>query len=91
MVRGCPGRFRGNAFPSAPGSELAERSILDALGGRRAVAIVATHGHNDHIKAAVAPAEATGEPIWLHPDDHLIHPGPLVGPARVHEDVARPW
>ena len=32
--------------------------IADAVGGRRTVAIVCTHGHNDHINAAVALAEA---------------------------------
>jgi glyoxylase-like metal-dependent hydrolase (beta-lactamase superfamily II) len=43
--------------------------ILAAIGGRRVVAIVATHGHNDHINAAPALADATGAPILLHPDD----------------------
>jgi glyoxylase-like metal-dependent hydrolase (beta-lactamase superfamily II) len=43
--------------------------ILAAIGGRSVVAIVATHGHNDHINAAAALADATGAPILLHPDD----------------------
>jgi glyoxylase-like metal-dependent hydrolase (beta-lactamase superfamily II) len=43
--------------------------ILAAVAGRRVVAIVATHGHNDHINAGAALAEATGAPILLHPDD----------------------
>ncbi len=43
--------------------------ILAAVCGRRVVAIVATHGHNDHINAGAALAEATGAPIWLHPAD----------------------
>ena len=43
--------------------------ILAAIGGRRVVAIVATHGHNDHINAAPALADATGAPILLHPAD----------------------
>ena len=37
--------------------------ILAAIGGRRVTAIVLTHGHNDHITAAVALREATGAPI----------------------------
>jgi glyoxylase-like metal-dependent hydrolase (beta-lactamase superfamily II) len=43
--------------------------ILEAIGDRSVVAIVATHGHNDHINAGPALAEATGAPILLHPDD----------------------
>ena len=52
--------------------------VVDAVGDRRVVAIVATHGHNDHINAAVALAEAVDAPILLHPDDRMlwdaIHP-----------------
>jgi glyoxylase-like metal-dependent hydrolase (beta-lactamase superfamily II) len=46
--------------------------IVDAVGGRRVVAIVCTHGHNDHINAAVPLAEVVGAPIWLHPDDRML-------------------
>jgi glyoxylase-like metal-dependent hydrolase (beta-lactamase superfamily II) len=45
------------------------RPILDAVGGRTVLGIVATHGHNDHINAGAALADATGAPILLHPDD----------------------
>jgi glyoxylase-like metal-dependent hydrolase (beta-lactamase superfamily II) len=45
------------------------RPILDAIGGRRVVGIVATHGHNDHINAGADLAEATGAPILMHPAD----------------------
>jgi glyoxylase-like metal-dependent hydrolase (beta-lactamase superfamily II) len=45
------------------------RPIVDAVAGRRVVAIVATHGHNDHINAGAALADATGAPILLHPAD----------------------
>ncbi|MDP1820101.1 MAG: MBL fold metallo-hydrolase [Acidimicrobiales bacterium] len=45
------------------------RPILDAVAGRRVTAVVATHGHNDHINAAADLAEATGAPILLHPAD----------------------
>lgn len=48
------------------------RAILDAVAGRRVVAIVATHAHNDHITAAQALREATGAPAWLHPDDRML-------------------
>ena len=46
--------------------------ILDAIGGRTVRAIVLTHGHNDHITAAVALREATGAPIWFHPADRML-------------------
>jgi glyoxylase-like metal-dependent hydrolase (beta-lactamase superfamily II) len=46
--------------------------ILDAVGGRRVTAIVLTHGHNDHITAAVALREATGAPIWFNPQDRML-------------------
>ena len=36
------------------------------------VAVVATHGHNDHINAAADLAEATGAPVWLHPADRML-------------------
>jgi glyoxylase-like metal-dependent hydrolase (beta-lactamase superfamily II) len=53
--------------------------ILEAIDGRRVVAVVGTHGHNDHINAAVRLAEATNAPILLHPSDHELW-------AQVHED-----
>ncbi len=46
--------------------------ILGAIDGRRVTAIVLTHGHNDHITAAVALREATGAPIWFHPADRML-------------------
>ncbi|MFI6444480.1 MBL fold metallo-hydrolase [Kitasatospora sp. NPDC050543] len=53
-------------------------AIAEALGGRRLVAIVCTHAHNDHVDAAPALADRTGAPILLHPDDlplwKLTHP-----------------
>ncbi|HLM07476.1 MAG TPA: MBL fold metallo-hydrolase [Blastococcus sp.] len=46
--------------------------IVESVGGRRVRAIVLTHGHNDHINAAVALREATGAPIWFHPMDRML-------------------
>lgn len=46
--------------------------IADAVAGRRVVAVLCTHGHNDHINAAVELAERVGAPIWLHPDDTML-------------------
>ncbi|MEA2686047.1 MAG: hypothetical protein QOE93_1242 [Actinomycetota bacterium] len=54
-------------------------AIAAAVGGRRVSAIVCTHGHNDHINAAVDLAAAVSAPIALHPDDRMlwdtVHPG----------------
>lgn len=46
--------------------------ITAAVDGRRVVAIVCTHGHNDHINAAVALRDAVDAPILLHPDDRML-------------------
>lgn len=46
--------------------------IIDAVAGRRVVAIVLTHGHNDHITAAVDLRAATGAPVWFNPADRML-------------------
>ena len=46
--------------------------LLEAIGGRRVRAILCTHGHNDHINAAVEVAAETDAPIALHPADHML-------------------
>jgi glyoxylase-like metal-dependent hydrolase (beta-lactamase superfamily II) len=48
------------------------RPIVDAVAGRRVTAIALTHGHNDHINAAVDLADAVDAPVWLHPDDRML-------------------
>lgn len=47
-------------------------SIVDAINGRRVKAIVLTHGHNDHINAAVPLRDVVDAPIWLHDDDRML-------------------
>lgn len=53
--------------------------IADAVNGRRVTAIALTHGHNDHINAAVALRELVDAPVLLHPADRMlwdaVHPG----------------
>jgi glyoxylase-like metal-dependent hydrolase (beta-lactamase superfamily II) len=46
--------------------------IVAAIGGRRVLAILATHGHDDHITCVPALRDATGAPVWLHPDDRVL-------------------
>jgi glyoxylase-like metal-dependent hydrolase (beta-lactamase superfamily II) len=48
------------------------RPIVDAVGNRTVLAIVCTHGHNDHVNAAVDLAQATSAPIALHPADAVL-------------------
>lgn len=43
--------------------------IIAAINGRRVVALVCTHGHNDHVNAHREVAQATGATVWLHPAD----------------------
>jgi len=54
-------------------------AITAAVGRRRVTTIVCTHGHNDHINAALDLADAVSAPIALHPDDRMlwdtVHPG----------------
>ncbi len=46
--------------------------IAAAVNGRRVKAIVLTHGHNDHINAAVPLRELLDAPILLHDSDHML-------------------
>jgi hydroxyacylglutathione hydrolase len=60
--------------------------IREVIAGRRVLAIVCTHAHDDHVRVAPQLAEALEAPILLHPDEApvwaLTHPeiepdGPL--------------
>jgi glyoxylase-like metal-dependent hydrolase (beta-lactamase superfamily II) len=48
------------------------RPIVEAVGGRRVVAVLATHGHNDHINVAATLADSVGAPVHIHPDDLML-------------------
>ena len=47
-------------------------AIAKAVNGRDVVAIALTHGHNDHINAAVALQDLVDAPILLHPADRML-------------------
>lgn len=55
------------------------QAIAAAVAGRRVVAIVCTHAHDDHVRVAPELAELVGAPVLLHPDDRVLweltHPG----------------
>jgi glyoxylase-like metal-dependent hydrolase (beta-lactamase superfamily II) len=57
--------------------------IAAAIGARRVSLIVATHGHNDHINAAVELAERVDAPIALHPADAMLWE--MIYPSRLPE------
>lgn len=46
--------------------------IIDAVGGRNVVAVICTHGHNDHITVAPELAKALDAPVFLHPADEML-------------------
>jgi len=60
-----------------PGSDAA--GLLDAVGDREVLAVICTHGHADHVAAALEVAERDEAPVALHPKDRSLwreaHPG----------------
>jgi glyoxylase-like metal-dependent hydrolase (beta-lactamase superfamily II) len=46
--------------------------IVAAVHGRHVRAILLTHGHNDHINAAVPLRAVVDAPIWLHDADRML-------------------
>ncbi|OLT45200.1 Zn-dependent hydrolase [Saccharomonospora sp. CUA-673] len=66
------------------------KAITDAVAGRNVVAVVCTHGHNDHVTHAPQLAAEFDAPVLLHPADRplweMTHPGV---PFSELEDGAR--
>ncbi|WP_156686599.1 MBL fold metallo-hydrolase [Mycobacterium sp. Marseille-P9652] len=46
--------------------------IIDAVKGRKVVAVVCTHGHNDHVTVAPELGRALDAPVLLHPADEVL-------------------
>ena len=47
-------------------------AVAEAVGARRTVAVLLTHGHDDHISAARETAELLGAPLHLNPADRML-------------------
>ncbi|HKU30511.1 MAG TPA: MBL fold metallo-hydrolase [Arthrobacter sp.] len=63
-------------------------AIVNQVRGRKVVAILLTHAHNDHIGAAREVADAVGAPIYLNAEDMVLwnQVYPDVAPDRNHND-----
>lgn len=46
--------------------------IIEAVAGRHVLAVVCTHGHNDHVTVAPALGKALDAPVLLHPADDVL-------------------
>jgi glyoxylase-like metal-dependent hydrolase (beta-lactamase superfamily II) len=53
-----------------PGTDA--RAVFDAVGDREILAVICTHGHADHVEAALGVAERDEAPVALHPKDRLF-------------------
>ena len=62
--------------------------IAAAVNGRRVKAIVLTHGHNDHINAAVPLRALVDAPILLHDSDRMLWD--VVWPGEQPDGVVTP-
>lgn len=47
-------------------------AIVEAVGKRKVLGILLTHGHDDHVRAALDAANALESQTYLHPDDHML-------------------
>jgi glyoxylase-like metal-dependent hydrolase (beta-lactamase superfamily II) len=70
---GCNAWFIGDdeeVIVVDPGTDA--RAVLDAAGDREILAVICTHGHTDHVEAALEVAERDEAPVALHPKDRLF-------------------
>ena len=67
--------------------------IVKVVDGRAVTAVLLTHGHDDHVRAAPELAAATGAELFMHPADEplwrLVHPdAPMPSPLRDGQRIA---
>lgn len=69
------------------------QAIADAVGDRDVHGILLTHGHEDHVNAALDTASALDAELWLHPADEFLwresHPESTLPTAIAHGSVFR--
>jgi len=53
-----------------PGTDPA--GVLDAVGDREVLAVICTHGHAEHVAAAIEVAERDEAAVALHPKDRML-------------------
>jgi hydroxyacylglutathione hydrolase len=58
-------------------AEAVKRLLADS--NRTPVAVLATHGHLDHVADAHTVADAYGLPVWIHPADRHLLSDPVSG------------
>jgi glyoxylase-like metal-dependent hydrolase (beta-lactamase superfamily II) len=46
--------------------------IVDTVQGRNVVAVVCTHGHNDHVTVAPELGDTFNTPVMMHPGDEVL-------------------
>ncbi|PXY19226.1 MBL fold metallo-hydrolase [Prauserella muralis] len=92
LVVGFPaGAFHANCYLLAPGpgggcvvvdpGQDALPGVADALREHRLTpaAVLATHGHVDHVHSAAELADAHRVPVWIRPEDRPLLSDPLKG------------
>jgi glyoxylase-like metal-dependent hydrolase (beta-lactamase superfamily II) len=66
--------------------------ILEAVNGRMVIAVICTHGHNDHITVAPELARQLYCPVLMHPSDDMlwqaVHPGEPYWPVSDNQRIA---
>jgi len=70
-VIGCPASGRGVLVD--PGGEVPTLLQMAEQSGLQIEAVWLTHAHLDHVLGLHDAVQATGAPIWLHPDDALLY------------------
>ncbi|WP_067444463.1 MBL fold metallo-hydrolase [Nocardia alba] len=66
--------------------------IVETVGDRKVVAVVCSHGHNDHVTFAPELGRTLYAPVVLHPGDEklwaMTHPGESYWPATDKQRIA---